>query len=48
MALTERRRHVRELVGWTIISTVVTLARLAVWVDGAIGIEDEEGGDERQ
>jgi hypothetical protein len=33
------------MVGWTIISTVVTLAKLAVWVDGAIGLE--EGGDER-
>jgi hypothetical protein len=33
---TDRRRQVRELVGWGILSTVVTLSRLLVWVDRAL------------
>ena len=32
----DRRRQVREMVGWSILSTVVTLSRLVVWMDHAL------------
>jgi hypothetical protein len=42
----DRRRKVREMVGWSILSTVVTLSRLVVWMDYALDRDadaDSEG-----
>jgi hypothetical protein len=42
----DRRRQVREMVGWSILSTVVTLSRLVVWMDHALDRDadhDSEG-----
>ena len=35
-----RRWRLRERIGWTILFVVVTLSRLAVWVDAAIAEPD--------
>jgi len=39
----ETRRRARELLGWSILTTVVTLSRLAMWID-ALTIHDAEDG----
>jgi hypothetical protein len=31
----ETRRRAREFLGWSILSTVGTLSRLALWIDAA-------------
>ena len=35
-ARTDRRRQVREMVGWGILTTVVRLSRFVVWMDRAL------------
>jgi hypothetical protein len=42
------RQRARELMGWTILSMVVNLSRLAVWVDGVLGKESEAATDDSQ
>ena len=40
----DTRRQLREIVGWSILSTVATLAKLVVWMDATLA-HDAEGGD---
>lgn len=48
MSTSVARRHVRELVGWTILSAVMTISKLAVWADGRLaGESDDDAPDER-
>lgn len=39
----ETRRRARELLGWSILTTVGTLSRLAMWID-VIAIHDDDDG----
>jgi hypothetical protein len=48
MPIGERRRRVRERFGWTILFVVVSLSRLAVWVDGVVGSARDGNTEERQ
>lgn len=43
----DRRRQLREMVGWTILSTVMTLSRLVVWMDHRLD-RDADGEDTPQ
>ena len=37
----ETQRRARELLGWSILTTVATLSRLAMWID-SVSIHDDE------
>jgi hypothetical protein len=39
--ITERRRQLREILGWTILSTVAALAKLVVWMDARLAHETD-------
>jgi hypothetical protein len=38
----ETRRRAHELLGWGILTTVGTLSRLALWIDGATNRSDDD------
>ena len=37
----ETRRRAREILGWSILTTVGTLSRLALWIDAAANRSDD-------
>ena len=41
-AHTDRRRQVREMIGWSILTTVMTLSRLVVWMDRTLDRDAED------
>jgi hypothetical protein len=38
----ETRRRARELLGWSILTTVGTLSRFALWIDAAANRSDDD------
>jgi hypothetical protein len=38
----ETRRRARELLGWSILTTVSTVSRLALWIDAATNRFDHD------